>query len=101
MWWIMRARAAALALALLGGCSRCRCRQGLLIAGQGSKSAPYAVRRTRAQVNVVPVRYAGRAAGCAEVLRVDGVPLIFWPRGEERGAAKQELSEAAELNLDA
>jgi hypothetical protein len=42
-------------------------------------------------------------AGCAEVLRVDGVPLIFWPRGEgeERGAAKQELSEAAELNPDA
>jgi hypothetical protein len=62
----------------------------LLIAGQGSKSAPYAVRRTRAQVNVVPVRYAGRVCGMSEVLRVDGVPLIFWPRGEERGARSSE-----------
>ena len=86
----MRARAAALALALLllGGCSRCRkvtyCRTGL---------EKCAVRRA-------PCQGSGqRSAGSVcrpglrdllDLLRADGVPLIFSPRGEER-RAKQKL----------
>lgn len=86
----MRARAAALALAFTRRLQQVAGR--LLIAGQGSKSAPYAVRRARAQVNVVPVRCADRVLrDVLDLLRADGVPWIFSPRGEEERRAEQKL----------